>query len=81
VFHRFRQAKFANGGSFLSSSQFLKLPQLLQKMMLASKVVKIDPKIIISLLKILIPETVISDVTSKSKQMIIISDQTLINFE
>ncbi len=49
VFHRFREAKFANGGSILSSSQFLMLPQLPQKMKLVSKVVKIDPKIIISL--------------------------------
>jgi hypothetical protein len=44
VFHRFRQAKFDNGGSILSSSQFLLLPQLPQKMKLASKVVKIDSK-------------------------------------
>jgi hypothetical protein len=36
------QAKFDNGGSILSSSQFLLLPQLPQKMKLASKVVKID---------------------------------------
>jgi hypothetical protein len=39
VFHQFRQAKFDNGGSILSPSQFLLLPQ---KMKLASKVVKID---------------------------------------
>ncbi len=26
VFHQFRQAKFGNGGSILSSSQFLLLP-------------------------------------------------------
>ncbi len=26
VFHRFRQAKFGNGGSIISSSQFLLLP-------------------------------------------------------
>jgi hypothetical protein len=31
VFHQFRQAKFANGGSILGSSQFLLLPQLPQK--------------------------------------------------
>jgi hypothetical protein len=48
VFHRFRQAKFAYGGSILSSSQFLLLPQLPQKMELASKVVKIGSKIIVS---------------------------------
>jgi hypothetical protein len=57
VFHRFRQAKFAYGGSILNSSQFLPLPQLPQKMELASKVVKVDSKIIISLPKILIRET------------------------
>jgi hypothetical protein len=39
VFHRFRQAKFAYGGSILSSRQFLPLPWLPQKMELASKVV------------------------------------------
>jgi hypothetical protein len=52
VFHRFMKAKFANGGSILSSSQFSKLPQLAQKMKLASKVVKIDPKIIVLLPRI-----------------------------
>jgi hypothetical protein len=57
VFHRFRKAKFAYSGSVLSSSQFSILPQLPQKMKLASKVVKIDPKIIVSLPKIQIPET------------------------
>jgi hypothetical protein len=40
VFQRFRQAKFDNGGSTLSLSQFLLLPRLPQKMKLASKVVK-----------------------------------------
>ncbi len=57
MFQGFRQAKSANGGSNLSSSQFLILPQLPQKMKLASKLVKVDSKIIISLPKILIPET------------------------
>jgi hypothetical protein len=57
VFQGFRQAKSANGGSILSSSHFLVLPQLPQKMELASKVVKVDSKIIISLPKIQIPET------------------------
>jgi hypothetical protein len=57
VFQGFRQAKSANGGSILSSSQFLILPQLPQKMKFASKVVKVDSKIIISLPKISIPET------------------------
>ncbi len=46
VFHRFKQAKFDNGGSILSSSQFLLMPQQIQKMKLASKVVEIDSKII-----------------------------------
>jgi hypothetical protein len=48
VFHQFRQAKFAYADVILSSSQFLLLPQLLQKMKLASKVVESDLKIIIS---------------------------------
>jgi hypothetical protein len=46
VFHQFRQAKFVYGGSILSSSQFLLLPQLPPKMELSSKV---DSKIIVSL--------------------------------
>jgi hypothetical protein len=46
---QFRQAKSANGGSILSSSQFLILLQLPSKMKHASKVVKVDSKIIISL--------------------------------
>jgi hypothetical protein len=49
VFHHFRQAKFAYGGSILGSSQFMLLPQLPQKMELASKEVKVDSKIIVSL--------------------------------
>ncbi len=52
VFQGFSKAKFANGGSILSSSQFSILPQLAQKLKLASKVVKIDSKIIILLPKI-----------------------------
>jgi len=44
--HIFGQAKFANGGSILDSSQYSILPQLLAKILLNSKVVKIDPKII-----------------------------------
>jgi hypothetical protein len=47
VFQGFSKAKSANGGSILSSSQFLKLPQLPQKIKLPSKVVKVDSKIII----------------------------------
>jgi hypothetical protein len=49
VFQGFSYAKFAYGGSILSSSQFLILPQLPQNMKLTSKVVKIDPKIIVLL--------------------------------
>jgi len=45
VFHRFGQAKFPDGGSVLDSI----LPQLPPKILLNSKVVKINPKIIISL--------------------------------
>jgi hypothetical protein len=52
VFQGFSKAKSANGGSILSSSQFLILPQLPQKMKLASKAVKIDPQKIVSLPKI-----------------------------
>jgi hypothetical protein len=48
-FNRVRQAKFDYGGSILSSSQFLLLPQLPQKVELTSKVVKVDSKIIVSL--------------------------------
>jgi hypothetical protein len=55
VFQGFSKAKSANGGLILSSSQFLILPQLPQKIRLASKVVKVDSKIIISLPKILNP--------------------------
>jgi hypothetical protein len=44
VFHRFRQAKFDNGGSILSSNQFSLLPQLPQEMKLTFKVVKIVSK-------------------------------------
>jgi hypothetical protein len=57
VFQGFSKAKSANGGSILSSSQFLILPQLPQKIKLTLKVVKVNSKIIISLPKILIPET------------------------
>jgi hypothetical protein len=52
VFQGFGKAKFANGGSILSLSQFSILPHLAQKMKLASKVVKIDSKIIVLLPKI-----------------------------
>ncbi len=49
VFHRFGQAKFCYGGLVLASRQYLLPPQLPQKMLLASQVVIIDSKIIISL--------------------------------
>ncbi len=52
VFQGFRQAKSANGGSILSSSQFLILPHLTQKMKIASKVVNVDLKKFILLPKI-----------------------------
>jgi hypothetical protein len=51
VFQGFSKAKSANGGSILSSSQFLILPQLPQKIKFASKVVKVDSKIIICYLR------------------------------
>jgi hypothetical protein len=49
VFRRFKQAKFAYGGSILSSSQFSLMPKQPLKMALAIKVVEIDLKIIILL--------------------------------
>jgi len=49
AFHGFGQAKFPDGGLVLDSSQFSILPQLPSKILLNSKVVKIDPKIIILL--------------------------------
>jgi len=45
--HGFGQAKFPSGGSVLGSSKFSILLNCLQKIMLDSKVVKIDRKIII----------------------------------
>ena len=45
AFHGFGQAKFPNGGSVLGSSQFKILHQLPLKMMLGSKVVKMNSKI------------------------------------
>ncbi len=47
TFHGFGQAKFAYGGSNLGSSRFTILAQLLLKMMLVLKVVKIDSKILL----------------------------------
>jgi len=49
VFHGFGQVKFADCGSVLDSSQFSILTQLPPKILLNSKVVKINPKIIILL--------------------------------
>jgi hypothetical protein len=49
VFHRFWKGQFAYGGSILSSSQFLLLPQLPQNLMLDTKVDKNGSKIIISI--------------------------------
>jgi hypothetical protein len=46
VFHGFGQAKFADGGSFLGSSQLSILPKLPLKMTLNLIMVKIDPKLI-----------------------------------
>jgi len=48
AFHRFGQAKFPDGGSVLVSNQYSILPQLPSKILLDSKVVKVDLKIIIS---------------------------------
>ncbi len=42
VFQGFSEVKSANGGSILSLSQFLILPQLPKKIKLASKVVKVE---------------------------------------
>ncbi len=47
AFHGFGQAKFPNCGSVFGSSHFSILPQLPPKILLNSKKVKIDPKIII----------------------------------
>jgi hypothetical protein len=44
VFHRFRQAKFLDGGLILGSSQFTLLPQLPPKLLLNLKEVKVDSK-------------------------------------
>jgi hypothetical protein len=44
IYRVFRQSKVDKGGSILSLSQFLLLPQQSQNMKLASKGVKIDSK-------------------------------------
>jgi len=49
AFHGFGEAKFPDGDLVLGLGQFLILPQLPPKILLESKVVKIEPKIIISL--------------------------------
>jgi len=46
---RFGQSEFPDGGLVLGSSQFSVLPQLPSKILLDSKVVKMDPKVIILL--------------------------------
>jgi hypothetical protein len=51
TFYRFEQAKFAYGGSIISSSQFTILSKLPLKTVLDLKVVKIDSKIVILLHK------------------------------
>jgi len=51
MFHGFGQAKFPDSGLVLGLNQFSILPQLPPKILLDSKVVKIDPKIVISLYK------------------------------
>jgi hypothetical protein len=48
-FHRFGQAKFPDGVLIFGSSQFSILPQQPPKILLDSKVVKIDPKEIVSI--------------------------------
>ena len=68
-FHRFGQAKIRIGGSTLSLSQFLLLPQLPQKTALASKVVKNDSKKVISLrLAKSVTHSVVSRVSSLKTQ-------------
>jgi hypothetical protein len=52
VFQRFWQAKFADRSLILKSNQFSLLSQMLQKLKFASKVVKINSKIVIMLTKI-----------------------------
>jgi hypothetical protein len=47
AFHGFGQAKFPDVGLVSGSGQLSKLPQLPPKIMLDSKVVKIDPKILL----------------------------------
>jgi hypothetical protein len=49
AFHGFGQAKFPYAGSDFGSSKFSILPQLPPKIMLNSKVVKIDTKILIAI--------------------------------
>jgi len=48
AFHGLGQAKFPDGGSVLGTIQFSILPQLPPKILLDSKMIKIDQKIIIS---------------------------------
>ncbi len=46
MFHRYRQAKYAIGGSMLSSSRFLLMPQLTQKTKLDIKRSNLTEKIV-----------------------------------
>jgi hypothetical protein len=46
MFHQFRQAKFADGGSTLSLSNILPVPAALKMVITNRQIVKIDSKII-----------------------------------
>ena len=76
AFHRFGQTQIADSGLVLGSSQCSFLSQLPQKMTLASKVVKIDSKIIISLSY---SKSVTQSVWEKYS-LIILSSFTVLNF-
>jgi hypothetical protein len=49
VFYRFGQAKYVYGVSILILSQFLPLPKLPQNLTYSMKIVRNDPKIVISI--------------------------------
>ncbi len=74
VFHLFKQAKFAYGGSILSLSLLLLLLQLPQKNEAFSKVIKISLKIIISCALILIHEIHCSSACNVSTKHLIIQN-------
>jgi hypothetical protein len=65
VFHRFRQANFAYGGSILSSSHFWVKALLPLNTMLAINVVKIGSKIIILLPRSNLVKQTVSKLTQK----------------